>query len=508
MWFNLYYLLLGIYLVFVIISAATEGYKMLINSGWLIWLAILLLLIGAIYYGWTYWGEITKLTSSSNSKKTPPPALQEDDISDDDEIEDPENKYMPSNDLELIENQNFRLVQSDGQQETKEQSDSYQNFKMSILDTDFIKQFTKSIIQCLQMKKKKYLKLRKEVYDQLQSATLNGNDWINSAMQKMRNEQAQSLQEYVDRIETSLEKIDDRLSTACEEETKIRLNTALYKKEVGLDTIVGRTDMKNFIADRLITFSKNPQIFFKSFQNIILMAGPGSGKTRIATTIAHVFACSGILVDDRAIITTKEGIISPFVNESAKKAHTFMLTTLEKVAFIDEAYDMTPPPNSMMGSIHRDHGFEAITQLVNDMDKMIGLHVIIAGGYEKEMKTRFLAANEGMPRRFPHQIVLEPYTSEELTSILLNNLHNTNTGLQWQSDMDNYLYTLVHQIYASNPEIFSNQAGDIINLSSDISHSIYTSKDPWPEQWQDTLRSGLNHYLSNKKVKLVPDETL
>ena len=163
MWFNLYYLLLGIYLVFVIISAATEGYKMLINSGWLIWLAILLLLIGAIYYGWTYWGEITKLTSSSNSKKTPPPALQEDDISDDDEIEDPENKYMPSNDLELIENQNFRLVQSDGQQETKEQSDSYQNFKMSILDTDFIKQFTKSIIQCLQMKKEIF-KIKKKKY--------------------------------------------------------------------------------------------------------------------------------------------------------------------------------------------------------------------------------------------------------------------------------------------------------------------------------------------------------
>jgi hypothetical protein len=496
------YALLGIYILCVVIGAIVEGYKMISSANWVVWGGALLFFIAFLVVASSYWTESSSTTTKSN---TTPVFAEDDDNNDDDTSDTPGFIVKAVGDLELVDEHEFALKQTDGSQPTKSDEVSpYENLKRLIKDPTFITQFSDSILQSMKMKKKKYIKMYSEYTDQLNQFEKKDDLFGNMGIQKLRNEQAQTLQDNLNRVQDILKTIRERITQITPSDTAKRLNIALFKKEVGLDTIVGRDDIKNFIASRLITFAKNPKIFFESFQNIILMAGPGAGKTRIATTIAHVFACSGILVDDRIIVTTKEGLVSAYVNESAKKTHSFMLTTLEKVAFIDEAYDITPP-QGMLGSMHRDHGYEAVTQMVNDMDKMIGLHIIIAGGYEKDMKDRFLAANEGMPRRFPHQVTLPPYSSKELATILVDTLHQTTPELEWTSDIDNYLYTLVHQIYSNNTTLFANQAGDIKNLSSDISHSIYNASDPWPVEWKKPVLEGVNHYLSNKKVKLVEE---
>ena len=47
---------------------------------------------------------------------------------------------------------------------------------------------------------------------------------------------------------------------------------------------------------------------------------------------------------------------------------------------------MCPPPNLLGRTI--DHGYEAITELVNFLDKHMGLSIVIAAGYEKDMEER------------------------------------------------------------------------------------------------------------------------
>ena len=84
--------------------------------------------------------------------------------------------------------------------------------------------------------------------------------------------------------------------------------------------------------------------------------------------------------------------------------------------------------------------------MVNFIDKMVGLNVIIAAGYPEEMKERFMKANQGMPRRFPYVLNLQPYQPNELTKILLSHFNKANPNLIITKDDANYLYTIIKNL--------------------------------------------------------------
>jgi len=370
---------------------------------------------------------------------------------------------------------------------------NYEAFKALILQQTFIDQFTEAIRTCLRLKQSMYIALRKQALADMRAYSKPSKaNPLTDMMDEARNHQLSEVRDLLQRIEKLLKTIKTRLAACNAEDTAKRLTYALYKKEVGLESLHGRTDVKDMLAQRLYTFSQNPKVFLDSFQNIALMAGPGAGKTRLATVIAHVYGCSGILIEGTPVITTKTALVSAYVNDTPHTTRSFLLSTLERVAFIDEAYDLVPPP-SVLGDVgHRDHGHEAVTEIVNFLDKMKGLSVMIVGGYEKDIRTRFLAANEGMPRRFPNQLVLTPYSLDELARILVKMIQETNTNLVWTDDMTNYLYTLMLR----TPSAFPNQAGDANNLSAEISHAIYNSVgETWPDGWRSRLLDGMNNYL-------------
>lgn len=381
---------------------------------------------------------------------------------------------------------------------------TYDQFKNLITSPLFISQFTESVKTCLSIKQKLYTKLKTQATKDLatfsKSAT---DDALSDMLSKMRNEQANDIKELISRIDDIMKQIDIRLKNLSVDDTKKRLYKAIYDKELGLDTLVGRDNIKEFVIQRLYAFSHNPRVFFSSFQNMALMAGPGMGKTRIAQVIGHVFSCSGILVQGNLIVTTKTGLVSPYVNESAHKTRSFLMSTLESVVVLDEIYDITPAPTLLNMSI--DHGHEAITEIVNFIDKHMGLNVLCVMGYEHEMKTQFFASNKGLDRRFPHKIVLEPYSSKELTSILMKFLHSCNPNLPVPQNAVNYLYTVVNWLQTQNPNIFSSQAGDMLNMSADISNCIYNMLSQWPEQYEGILLKGVNEFLTkaNKGIALI-----
>jgi len=471
---------------------------------WITMIAVLLGLIGASVYAYMFYGDPT--TKELDDHEIPNNADNEDNEEDDEDIQQSSKRSSVNvDDLELIDDKSFNITEGQTLKDISKDAITYEDFKRLITQEDFLVKFTAAIKQCLEMKRRKYIKMLRKAQKDVEtfSKAPTNDDFITAAINKTRNEQLTYVQDIIGRVKKIYSKISQRLKLCCLEDTRERLHSALYNKDLGLESIVGRHEIKNFVAVRLYTFAQNPKVFFKSFQNIVLMANPGAGKTRLASTLAHVFSSSGILVEDNPIITTKADVISAYVNETINKTRSFMLNTLETLVFFDEAYDFVPPKSILGEGMHRDHGHEAITQIVNDMDKMVGLHIIIASGYEQQMKERFLGANEGMMRRFPYQIVLDSYSAKDLSAILIDSLRSTNPQLEWNSDIDNYLYTLVHQTYTNDPSIFSNQAGDIINLSSEISHAIYGSKVIWPSNWQSSILNGFNHYLDYKGKKVV-----
>jgi 23S rRNA maturation mini-RNase III len=366
----------------------------------------------------------------------------------------------------------------------------YAKFKDICMTPAFLTKMSDALRQSLKIKYELYTKFRRRLQHEMKTFGKQ-EEGIAGIISNMRNESLTSVKSALDQVNTLLKEIPNRLRNTTIETTRRGLNNALYDQTNGLERITGRQEIKDFLSLRLYAFAKNPKVFMSTFQHMAIYAPSGYGKTKIATTIGHVYASVGILFRGNVISMTKANVVSPFVNETSQKTKALLLSTLESVVFMDEAYDITPP-KSLMGQ-GLDHGHEAITEIVNFTDKTIGMNLIIVAGYEDDMKERFMAANQGLARRFPHEIVLSAYSAKELTSILIGFLQETNSDLNLDSGMVNYLYTLVVSIVNERPDLFDKQAGAMQNLASEINHAILGSEAGCSKP---AIRTGFNRFLS------------
>jgi hypothetical protein len=93
--------------------------------------------------------------------------------------------------------------------------------------------------------------------------------------------------------------------------------------------------------------------------------------------------------------------------------------------------------------------------------------VVIVAGYKTEMNDCFLKFNQGMARRFPKGIDLQPYLSNDMFTIfekfLAESIDISNTLSEKQRI---YIKSVIEAL--NEQEIFDNQAGDMLNLSKSI----------------------------------------
>lgn len=300
-----------------------------------------------------------------------------------------------------------------------------------------------------------------------------------------------------------LEELIETITTKYTEDLeakKIQSNilNSLQDPVKGLTSIIGRDSVKDSIASQLYAFSKSYKTMIGSFNNICLMGHAGSGKTHIAKVLGHVYSQSGILVTSTVKIISRADLVGQYIGQTAPRTRATLLETLEGVLFIDEAYQLTPKDAG------RDFGSEAITEIVNFLDKYIGMNIIMVAGYEDLMKSNFFPANEGLSRRFPHRLILHKYTTSELTDILIR-------FIEFKSDVNiservgNWLYSTIHTILTKfeHENVLSNQAGDMLNLGASIVKNIYAA---YHVDWSDEsaqkhiLMEGLREFLYMKNL--------
>ena len=296
--------------------------------------------------------------------------------------------------------------------------------------------------------------------------------------------------------------LEKKADTVTEEDVAVNLLEAIDNTSYGLASLVGRNDVKNDIASKLYAFSKGYKTFLGSFNNMVIMGQAGVGKTHVAKAIGYVFSKSGILAKNVVKIVTRVELVGQYIGHTAPRTRSVLMETLEGILFIDEAYQLTHSKDAKGG--YQDFGAEAMTEIVNFLDKFIGMNMVIVAGYEDVMKKDFLTFNEGIPRRFPHRIVLESYSTNELSDILIWNLkQKIPPSVEIDDEVCNWLYTLISSISEKYQDVFVNQAGDMLNLCSSISKTILSSYKVVWENGQlkhntPILTEGINDFLEMK----------
>lgn len=310
--------------------------------------------------------------------------------------------------------------------------------------------------------------------------------------------------------ELAQKKYNETLSLSSKLIKKISKNikTAITDKENGIMSVSGesRQLIRNQLCKKLFILSKGYRPFMDSFINMVFTGSTGVGKTKLAKTFAFVFQKSGILLKGELLILSPNDLVSEYVGQTSIKTAGRLMKGLESVIFVDEAYQIMPCVNGEIAKDAKSFGSEAITEIVNFLDKNVGMTIMIVAGYEREMNGCFFAANEELRSRFPIRIQIPTYYITDLLNIFLNECVKRLDVNIFDKEIARYIYTIMTELHKADDTIFSNQAVDMMNLSSMFLNSYYgTFLYDW-NKFEDAIKivnSTFNEFLYNKGYSIT-----
>ncbi len=181
----------------------------------------------------------------------------------------------------------------------------------------------------------------------------------------------------------------------------------------------GNLEIQEIIVDKLSAFLVDPDTIKNIPLNVILYGNPGTGKTELATRLSKVIGRMGLLVFENCTETTRVDYIAPYLGQSVIKTHRLLVSNIENIILLDEAYSLTQYTNKETKTLDQ-YSKEVIDEIVGFISKYTGKICIIAAGYKDEMYNEFLQANVGLDRRFPIHIGIKDKTSQELSLLFIN----------------------------------------------------------------------------------------
>lgn len=137
---------------------------------------------------------------------------------------------------------------------------------------------------------------------------------------------------------------------------------------------------------------------------------PGTGKTEVARLIGRILREEGVLSVGGFYECGRQDLVSPLAGGTCAKVDALFQKARGSIIFIDEAY-------SLMDGVSGGVGDEAITALIDQMEKLRDEVVVILAGYTNEIN-ELLSKNPGFSSRVKTQIEFPDYAADELIEIL------------------------------------------------------------------------------------------
>ena len=183
-----------------------------------------------------------------------------------------------------------------------------------------------------------------------------------------------------------------------------------------LNNMIGMTNIKQSIFDKIILFLQGLDNTNKDYQHIVLCGGPGMGKTEVAKIIGRIYSKMGILSKGTFKEVKLTDLKAGYVGQSEIKTQKILDEAKGGILFIDEAYSI--------GSNDKiDSYSQSILDLINPyLDKNKNDFILIIAGYKDDLNSRFFKGNQGLKSRFGLWLEIDNYSSSDLKDIFIKKI--------------------------------------------------------------------------------------
>lgn len=141
----------------------------------------------------------------------------------------------------------------------------------------------------------------------------------------------------------------------------------------------------------------------------MFVGNPGTGKTTVARIVANILKNTDYLSKGHLVEASKRDLVSEYIGATASKTQALCESARGGVLFVDEAYELA-------NGGEKDHGREAITQLLTEMENHRKDFVVIFAGYDDTLE-KLSKVNQGFGSRITNVISFRDYNEEELCEI-------------------------------------------------------------------------------------------
>jgi replication-associated recombination protein RarA len=218
-----------------------------------------------------------------------------------------------------------------------------------------------------------------------------------------------------------------------------------------LNNLIGMEELKESIFFQVIYYLQKMHTRNQNeeYLHTAIMGPPGSGKTSVARIIGSLYQKMDILSNTGIFkIAYRDDLIAEYLGQTAVKTRKLLNSCLGGILFIDEVYSL--------GQKDKKDSFskEALDTLTGFLSEHKNDFCCIIAGYEKDIEECFFGTNKGLKRRFPWCHSIKPYSSSDLSKIMIKMIKDMN----WITYIEESELIV---LFDKNKEHFKYYGGDI-----------------------------------------------